>query len=100
MKIKMDDTMMVRKLDELTRNGYTINFKVNNEGVLVDGNGNTFAPSEVQIEDSQRFENTGISSDAKILYVLKTDSGLKGRLVNGLAENESKQISAFIDKVQ
>ena len=88
----------LRKLDELTRNGYTVNFKVNGDGALDDGNGNTFTPSEVQIDDLQRYENTGISSDAKVLYALKTDSGLQGRLVNGLAENESKQISEFIDK--
>ena len=91
---------MVKSLSELAKKGYTLNFKVNDDGVLEDGNGRIFMAKEVQLDQMQCFDLTGVANDAKVLYALHTNSGLKGRLVNGLYANESEQISEFMNQVK
>jgi hypothetical protein len=100
METHFDETMMLRSLDDLAKRGYTIDFTVTDNGFLDDGKGHTFKPAEVQLDELQRFESTGNSSDSRVLYALKTNSGVKGRLVNAYSINESSNITQFMDKVK
>ncbi len=60
----------------------------------------TIKPDEVRLDELQRLENTGNSSDATVFYALQTNTGIKGCLVNVYKVNESQEISEFMNLVQ
>lgn len=82
-------TNMASVNEELCRKGYTANFSVTEDGLLNDGNGNTFLPAEVELDEFHRFEGTTNPSDTSILYALKTKSGLKGTVVDSYSVDVS-----------
>jgi hypothetical protein len=93
-------TNMVRAIEELSGKGYTANFSVTEDGLLNDGSGNTFLPTEVELEEFHRFEGESNPSDSSILYVLKTNTGLKGTVVDSYSVYSSKDTSDFMNKVK
>lgn len=104
MKFSMDKnnqyTSMVRAIEALSEKGYTGNFSVTENGLLDDGKGNTFLPTEVELDEFHRFEGETNPSDSSILYVLKTKTGLNGTVVDSYGVDGSFVISEFMNKVK
>ncbi len=100
MKTIIEDAMVARKLDDFAQKGYTENFKVNAFGKLEDAAGKLFKPQDVRLDEIQRLENTGNSSNSVVFYALQTNTGAKGCLVSVYTANESREISEFMNQVK
>lgn len=93
-------TSMVRAIEDLSGKGFTGNFSVTEDGLLNDGNGNTFLPTEVELNEFHRFEGETNPSDSSILYVVNTKSGLKGTVVDSYGVDGSMVVSDFMNNVK
>ena len=84
----------------LIKEGYTINFRVNDEGKLVDNKRVEFNPKQVKLNEFHRFEGASNPADSSILYAVETDSGLKGLVVDSFGADGSVITSDFMNKVR
>lgn len=87
--------------NKVKEDGYTEDFLVTKEGLTAYGSDHKFyAPEQVRIVNFYRFEGTSDPGDNTILYVIETDDGKKGTLVDGYGAYSDTTVSKFIDKVQ
>lgn len=83
----------------LNKKGFTVNFRVKENGKLTD-NHVEIEPSQVKLIEFHRFEGMTNPADSTILYAVETDSGLKGVVVDSYGADGSEVTSAFMNKVQ
>lgn len=86
--------------ENLIKDGYTINFRVNDEGKLIDNKQVEFNPAQVKLNEFHRFEGVSNPADSSILYAVETDSGLKGLVVDSFGADGSEITSDFMNKVK
>jgi len=75
----------VQALEGLAKDGYKLQFRINNDGKLkvhdgekeVEGN---YSVDQVDVVEFHRFEGASNPSDMSIIYALKTNDGKKGTL--------------------
>lgn len=84
---------------DLIKKGYSVNFRVNDDGKLTDNN-ELIEPSQVTLVEFHRFEGVTNPADSTILYAVKTDSGLKGTVIDSYGADGSEVTSAFMNKVE
>lgn len=88
-------------INKAVGNGYTVNFKVNQEGRLDRESGTgSYAPDQVQIVNFYRFEGASDPADNSILYLIETSDNVKGMLVDAYGTYAQEQISQFIKQVE
>ncbi|HEV7348492.1 hypothetical protein [Telluribacter sp.] len=77
------DTMS-EVLEELKERGYRYDFNLTAHAIefFEDGKPMTLSPDEFEIIEVRRFEGPSSPSDNAILYVIESNSGLKGTLVD------------------
>jgi len=85
--------------ESLRKQGYTVNFRVNENEKLVDDKGHEFEASQVKLEAFHRFEGMTNPADSSILYAVKTKTGLKGTVVDSYGADGSEVTSNFMNKV-
>lgn len=71
-----------RVVDELTRRGYTENFRAVEGGLQALGRKELFDPKDLVIRGYYRFEGTSDPDDMAIAYAIETTSGVRGILVD------------------
>ncbi|MFW6275410.1 MAG: phosphoribosylpyrophosphate synthetase [bacterium] len=91
---------LAQATEDLIKEGYTINFRVNDEGKLVDNKQVEFYPSQVKLNEFHRFEGISNPADMSILYAVETDSGLKGLVVDAFGADGSEITSDFMNKAK
>ncbi len=91
---------LTEAIEDLKIRGYAANFRVNENGLLDAGNGNTFISSEIKLIEFHRFEGMTDPGDSTILYALETSSGLKGTLADSYGADASELISGFMKNVK
>lgn len=82
--INEPDTL-VAKLTQLKADGYTFDFNLTAhalEFMHEDGKKIILSPAEFTIVDFFRFEGMTNPSDSSILYVIESESGLKGTMIS------------------
>ncbi len=87
-------------IEDLKVRGFSHNFRVNDQGELIETGEEHFEPSQVKLVEFHRFEGTSDPADMSILYVLETDSGVKGTVVDSFGVDGSELISTFMNKVK
>ena len=90
---------LMEAINTLQKRGYTHNFSIDEDGRMVEGSHRFFHPSQVVLHEFHRFEGMTNPSDMSILYVVETDSGLKGTIVDSYGVNGTDYVSAFMNKV-
>jgi hypothetical protein len=81
--------------------GYTEDFQVDKKGMTTFSSGGKFyQPTDVKIVNFYRFEGSSDPGDNIILYVIETNDGVKGTLVDGYGAYASDELAKFIVKVQ
>jgi hypothetical protein len=81
--------------------GYTEDFQVEKEGLSKFGQGTkVYKPEEVRIVNFYRFEGASDPGDNTIMYVIETNDGLKGTLVDGYGAYASDHVAKFIVQVE
>jgi len=95
-----DMPTMVSSLAKARNEGYTVDFNVNEKGLVVTGSNRTYQPDEIHIDDFQRFEGASDPGDMVILYFLRTNDGVKGTISDAFGTYADSTTSEFMKKVE
>jgi hypothetical protein len=88
-------------INKMTVEGYTEDYKVNESSQLVSlRDEKNYSPDEVHIVNFYRFEGASDPADNSILYVIETDDGKKGTLIDAYGPYADPQVSKFIKRVE
>jgi hypothetical protein len=87
-------------LNKAVKDGYVDNFRVTRYGLFSDIKHKTYFPGEVKIVDYCRFEGESDPSDNEIMYVIETDDGDKGILIDAFGPYSDQYINNFITQVR
>ena len=99
MHINRYDTL-AEAIDSLKKEGYTVNFRIIENGIMIDNEKREFKPADVKLEEYHRFEGISNPDDSSILYAVETNSGLKGLVVDSYGATGSEAISEFMNRVK
>jgi hypothetical protein len=86
-----------KKLEE---KGYTDQFQAVEGGLKCVENEKVYTPSEVRVPDFFRFEGISDPDDMSILYVIETNDGRKGTLVDAYGLYADDNIGQFMVEVE
>jgi hypothetical protein len=87
-------------VEHLKKRGFAHNLNISEEGRLVESGERSYDPSEVKLVEFHRFEGTSDPADMSIVYVLETNSGVKGTVVDSFGAEGTELISQFMNKVE
>ena len=90
-------------VDNIKAEGFKEDFQVRPKGLRTFEHGKSYKPDQVRIVSFYRFEGESDPGDNAILYVIETDDGLKGTLVDGYGAYTDADVSEFIvnvDRIQ
>src|SRR5688572_17247293 len=79
-------------VNKLVKDGYTINFKVDEQGLVAAEDGKHYKPDQVHIKNFFRFEGDSDPADNSILYAIEVDNGEKGTLTDAYGSYNDPQI--------
>jgi hypothetical protein len=100
MQDKVELTTMVNVLTDLRKQGYKLDFRVTPEGMLSSNDDKTLlTPEQVRIVNFYRFEGESNPDDMAILYVLETNTGLKGTISDAYGLYSDDTIESFMKQV-
>lgn len=87
-------------VNESFENGYTENFKVITKGLCTADEKSIYIPQDIAITNFFRFEGYSDPQDNSILYLIETNDGRKGTLVDSYGAQADAKISNFIRDVE
>lgn len=87
-------------VNKMKEEGYNEDFQVTGKGLSTFDNSKNYNPDQVRIVNFYRFEGESDPGDNNILYVMETDDGEKGTLVDGYGAYADVDVSKFIVQVQ
>jgi hypothetical protein len=87
-------------LNKMISDGYDQDYKVTERGLESLHKGIVYKPEEVKIVNFFRFEGMSDPDDNAILYVIETDDGGKGTLIDGYGIYMEPRIAAFMKEVE
>ncbi len=82
--------------NKLYSQGFTENFKVRNKKLIALSDESSFEPDQIKITNFFRFEGHSDPSDNAILYVIETDDGKKGMLIDAYGADADVGIGEFV----
>ncbi len=102
---KNDATLKMKTLSESVNEslekGYIENFKVVAKGLCTQDDENSiYTPQDIAITDFYRFEGYSDPQDNSILYLIETNDGRKGTLIDAYGAEADASISNFIRDVE
>lgn len=86
-------------MNKANETGYTESFEMSDSGLFAPSVERHYKPGQVHIVNFYRFEGESDPSDNSILYVIETDDGTKGVLLDAYGAYASEHIGAFIKEV-
>lgn len=87
-------------IESVKKDGYTINFMANEEGLLNLDTNQIYKPTDVKISNFYRFEGESDPGDNSILYAIETNQGDKGILTDSYGPYSDTNVTAFINEVE
>ena len=87
-------------VNKLVKDGYSINFKVDEQGLVAAEDGKHYKPDQVHIKNFFRFEGDSDPADNSILYAIELDNGEKGTLTDAYGSYNDPLIGKFIKQVE
>jgi len=101
---KKDTTLKMETLSEVTTDafskGYTESFKVETRGLSTADGSILYNPQDIIISNFYRFEGFSDPQDNSILYLIETNDGKKGTLIDAYGPDADAKISSFIRQVE
>jgi hypothetical protein len=91
---------LAQSINKAVANGYTENFKVAAKGLTTEGSDKFYAPAQVKISNFFRFEGWSAPEDNCILYLMETEDGKKGTLIDAYGAYADAKLSGFIREVE
>ena len=86
-------------LNRMMTDGYTEDFKISDTGLEALQQGKQYNPQNIHVVNFFRFEGASDPDDNAILYVIETDDGTKGTLVDAYGIYNDPRISRFMKDV-
>lgn len=86
--------------NQMKKQGYKEDYQVNENGLIPYDNSKTYKPEQIRIVNFYRFEGESDPGDNTILYVIETNDGGKGTLVDGYGAYADENVSKFIVEVE
>jgi hypothetical protein len=87
-------------VNKVVKDGYTDTFKVTSKGLYAPAKEKYFAPEEVHVLNFYRFEGESDPADNAIMYVIETDDGMKGTLIDAYGPYSDVNVTAFMKQVE
>ena len=91
---------LLESLNESLAKGYTENFKVMAKGLSSQDEKSVYIPQDVAITNFYRFEGYSDPQDNSILYLIETNDGRKGTLIDAYGPEADAKISNFVRDVE
>ena len=87
-------------LNRMITEGYTEDFKITDQGLESLNRHNHYKPEQIQIVNFFRFEGESDPDDNAILYVIETNDGTKGTLVDAYGVYNDAKVTRFMKDVE
>ena len=87
-------------INKMVKQGYTDTLKVTQQGLYSTEKEFTYAPAAVRIINFYRFEGQSDPADNAIMYVIETEDGVKGILIDAYGAYSDEKINKFISEVE
>ena len=87
-------------LNRMVHEGYSNDFVVNGHSLGCNDNSCSYQPQEIQVINYYRFEGESDPADNVILYVIETNDGRKGTLLDAYGTYNDDSISMFMKDVE
>ena len=87
-------------VNKVIKDGYTDNLKMTKQGLFCDRTDKTYAPTDIMIKDFYRFEGQSDPGDNAIMYVIETEDGVKGTLIDAYGTYADENINKFMGEVK
>jgi hypothetical protein len=87
-------------LNKMLQQGYTLNFKATEEGLECLETSKVYQPESLLVVNFYRFEGISDPSDNSILYIIETNDGMKGTLVDAYGAYSDPLVEKFMKKVK
>ncbi len=95
-----DDAVWMKSLsscvNQMKEQGYKEDFQVTAKGLTTYDEDKHYQPGQLHIVNFYRFEGESDPADNSILYVIETDDGRKGTLVDAYGAYSDSAVSKFI----
>ncbi len=102
--IENDSTPGMKTLSECingaVKEGYSENFKIASNGLSTEKEDSSYQPERVAISNFYRFEGYSDPQDNAILYLIQTEDGKRGILIDAYGAYADERISKFIRQVE
>lgn len=86
-------------VNKMKEDGYKEDFQVTKKGLGTYSENKHYKPDQISIINFYRFEGVSDPADNSILYVIETDDGVKGTLVDAYGAYSDSDVSKFIVEV-
>jgi hypothetical protein len=86
--------------NKMVLDGYDDDFKISDKGLRSLKTEKVYQPEEVNVINFFRFEGQSDPNDNTILYVIETNDGLKGTLVDAYGPYADRKLSEFMQNVE
>ena len=87
-------------LNKLVLKGYDDDFRMTDTGLKSLNTNKIYQPEDIHISNFYRFEGQSDPNDNSILYVVESDDGNKGTIVDAYGPYADKKLSDFMTKVE
>ncbi len=79
--------------------GYTSSFKCQNKNLQELSSKTAYAPNQIFIKRTHRFEGLSNPSDMSILYVIETEDGKKGLVTANYGSDSDTDLDEFFKRI-
>ncbi len=87
-------------LNKMVLDGYDDDFKINDKGLKSLKTEKIYQPEDITISNFFRFEGQSDPNDNTILYVVESDDGAKGTIVDAYEPYADTKLSEFMNQVE
>lgn len=87
-------------LNKMVLDGYDDDFKVTSQGLRSLKTEKEYQPEQVNVINFFRFEGQSDPNDNTIMYVIQTNDGQKGTLVDAYGPYADRKVSEFMQQVE
>lgn len=89
-----------QRLEEIKSDGYVVDFQFDASESVLKSNSNQYTSDKIEIVNEFRFEGPSNPDDMSILYLIETNDGTKGSIVDGYGISGSPELTEFLMKAE
>jgi hypothetical protein len=87
-------------MNKVSADGYNKEFKLGNNTMTLGDESKEYSPQDLIITKSYRFEGESNPDDMAVLYLIHTNDGQKGMLVDAYGTYSSRSLAEFLREVK